>query len=1838
METTILKHKRVLAIFLLVLSIFFLAGSRDSHAGSKVSTYGGDIQGILTASGMSEDLAYFNVTAEGQRKLVGLFSSYNFYGTGNKITWLNASITFGGTTFRNLICANPLYGTQSGNVYTRYYQIYAEELDNTNAATFVGEYNKLRYPKSGNPTYYTHNKDYQMKMSAEIILLSSIGQTDKTTFNNIAEAYNREFPSQQINASQVMADLQTIKGRTFYSWIYSADADIVSTSGGYSQYYFGVLGGETHVKNTLNFANWMKNQLYEGKLTVRKANVMAFWATVPGYDSTYPYNTKFQTLHWLSGELVFGGKVNLQKVSAAPQCTNGNINYNLAGAEYNVYGPSGVLVGKLTTDASGNSNTIERLAPGTYTAKEVKASKGYLLNPKPITVNVTAGQTSTFKASEPIKGDPLRVMLYKQGNKKEKLANAIYEVRYYQETVSSPSELVGKTPKKVWTMKTGKTGQLRLDDYNANSGGKIGGDDFYKDQNGDNIGLVGSYVVKETKAPLGYELDPNEYVSVMKDDGSLTKLEGFTGVVYNAPTQINKYQWARFNIQKYDVQLGNKAQTEASLAGAKYDVKFVKAWNPVDKDMEGQILETLTTDANGQAKTTVDLPLGEYDLIETTPSKGYDLNPVAVRIKADPDDSGNKYTSLVGQVSENDGVLISMFNKHIDELNTVNKMNANGVNDYRVIPHIEKIPNPKKVEDNALVKTAESPEMGRISLTKHQDGESGIDESTMSGIRIPEEGIEFTIYDINGTEVDKIHTDKEGRGSSNWLPKGTYTVKQTSHHEGFVDVPDWKVVVKGDWSEHQYNLENYRKYCWLKIVKQDEETGKTIPQKDVSFELYKSNKDGTVGDKVIQHMYYPSTKEISLFKTDENGMVQLPERLMTGFYVLREIKAPTGYYLSEDGKDVLFEITKDDKDNNVMTVFIKKRKNTPQKGQLILEKTGKKLVGFEKDEKEKDLTNLIMKDGFVGGTVWELRAREDIISGDTVTKFFSKGDLVDTITTNDEGVVKSKEVPLGKYTLKEVKVPKQYVLDERTYDIDFTPQVQTVRVHSVTEQKYNERKDIEFGFDKIFEQSDWFTNYPQARFGLFLDEDYTENGVTVPKDTMLGITDVKTSAKDVTEETKTVPKMVDVEKVTKRYEVSEFEVKTVEDKDKPIVKEIETKTWIVNFSELGKNVQKIFNSQAEAESKMKEDGIEKYTIEEKTEKEKRVVGYESKTTKILINVFKFNDKAKSDAKVAEIEGIGHEASVKTFESKATVKEPSKTETEKKVIRTLKLKGTFKELPIDGKYYVKELSTDKKYVLDGDKHLTGFDFKDSEKQHNKQVVDKAIINNLKKINLIIAKTEEGSNKEIPVAGAVYRLVAVDTIKGETTVGEYITNEKGEIKIDLLPLGNYYLQEVVSPEGYVPDDQKHNIDVNDKEDGEDVKVETENERIPDVGTTATDNETGKKEALPETKITILDEVKVINAVVGKTYTVKGKLMDKETGEVVKNKDGQEVTAETTFVATMRNFSVYLKFVVDGDVVRGKEVVAFEDLYRGDRLLVTHNDLKDEDQTIKVKNPKIHTTLTATDGLEGKEVDAFGEYDFSDAVKHYDLVKGLKYRLKLVMMVKETGKVALDPDGNPYTMEKDFIAGNPEDVESVKLKLNTKNFRGMHLVAFEELYYVKEDGSIEKVAEHKDINDIDQTVYIRNPEIGTTATWNNGGKKVVEGGKIVLVDRVKYSELNPGEKYKAVAWVVLKANGKTITEKVEHWFVASETGEGYVDVPITVDTTKLGGSELVVFEEVYDKDGNLVAEHKDINDKGQTVYVEKKPTPQTGDSATGLGLFLGLAMACGAAVIVMRRKSSK
>lgn len=201
METTILKHKRVLAIFLLVLSIFFLAGSRDSHAGGGVSTYGGDIQGILSASGISEDLAYFKVTPEGQKKLVGLYSSYNFYGTGNRNTWLNASITFGGTTFRNLICANPLYGTQSGNVYTKYYQIYAEELDNTNAATFVGEYNKLRYPKSGDSFYYTHNTDYQMKMSAEIILLSSIGQTDKTTFNNIASAYNREFPSQQINAS-----------------------------------------------------------------------------------------------------------------------------------------------------------------------------------------------------------------------------------------------------------------------------------------------------------------------------------------------------------------------------------------------------------------------------------------------------------------------------------------------------------------------------------------------------------------------------------------------------------------------------------------------------------------------------------------------------------------------------------------------------------------------------------------------------------------------------------------------------------------------------------------------------------------------------------------------------------------------------------------------------------------------------------------------------------------------------------------------------------------------------------------------------------------------------------------------------------------------------------------------------------------------------------------------------------------------------------------------------------------------------------------------------------------------------------------------------------------------------------------------------------------------------------------------------------------------------------------------------------------------------------------------------------------------------------------------------
>ncbi|MGF2716853.1 VaFE repeat-containing surface-anchored protein, partial [Bacillus cereus] len=169
------------------------------------------------------------------------------------------------------------------------------------------------------------------------------------------------------------------------------------------------------------------------------------------------------------------------------------------------------------------------------------------------------------------------------------------------------------------------------------------------------------------------------------------------------------------------------------------------------------------------------------------------------------------------------------------------------------------------------------------------------------------------------------------------------------------------------------------------------------------------------------------------------------------------------------------------------------------------------------------------------------------------------------------------------------------------------------------------------------------------------------------------------------------------------------------------------------------------------------------------------------------------------------------------------------------------------------------------------------------------------------------------------------------------------------------------------------------------GQTVKFEK-----PTVKTTATFKEDGGKEIHAKESITIQDVVEYTNLVVGKEYTVKGKLMNKVTNEVFLDADGKEVTAETTFTAKEKNGSVTLDFTFNGVENQGREVVVFEDLlHKGDKI-ATHSDIEDKGQTVKFVEPTIHTTAT-NKADEGKELHANQTVTIQDKVEYKDLIVG-------------------------------------------------------------------------------------------------------------------------------------------------------------------------------------------------------------------------------------------------------
>ena len=459
-----------------------------------------------------------------------------------------------------------------------------------------------------------------------------------------------------------------------------------------------------------------------------------------------------------------------------------------------------------------------------------------------------------------------------------------------------------------------------------------------------------------------------------------------------------------------------------------------------------ELVAQYTTDSNGSFTTDYFVCGTDWTVREISPSEGYLLNDTVYKVGADPKDYTVEY---------------------------------NNAPDMTVMEQVIK---------------------GKISIIKHtDDGETQIET--------PEKGAEFQIYlkssgsfvNADKDERDTIVCDQDGFASTKLLPYGVYTVHQIKGWDGREKITDFDVFINTDGKTYKFLINNKNFESYLKVVKLDKETGKRIPYEGAAFEIYDSN-----NHRITMQYTYPQVTSIHTFYTNKDGYLITPEKLPYGDYTLKEVQAPYGYVL--DDTPVPFSITQENSSTDTGVTVVKvKARDVAQKGVINITKTGEV---FSSVEENNGVYTPKYSVGNLKGAVFEIYAAEDITTLDGTVRY-EQGILVDTVTTDDDGVAKSKELYLGKYTVIEKTAPNGYVHNVAKYDAELTYAGQNVSVTSTDLSVYNERQKVSVSLKKIMAEDKTFSignngEITSVRFGIYADEDIkASNGDIIPKDALI---------------------------------------------------------------------------------------------------------------------------------------------------------------------------------------------------------------------------------------------------------------------------------------------------------------------------------------------------------------------------------------------------------------------------------------------------------------------------------------------------------------------------------------------------------------------------------------------------------------------------------------------------------------------------------------------------------------------------------------------------------------
>ena len=456
---------------------------------------------------------------------------------------------------------------------------------------------------------------------------------------------------------------------------------------------------------------------------------------------------------------------------------------------------------------------------------------------------------------------------------------------------------------------------------------------------------------------------------------------------------------------------------------------------------------------------------------------------------------------------------------------------------------------------------------------------------------------------------------------------------------------------------------------------------------------------------------------------------------------------------------------------------------------------------------------------------------------------------------------------------------------------------------------------------------------------------------------------------------------------------------------------------------------------------------------------------------------------------------------------------------------------------------------------------------------------------------------------------------EIIKDGAVVTTITSDESGNCSVKGLSFGSYQLEETKFPAGYNGSREKMDIVIS--ETAASVSIEVTNQKI-ELRTKAS-SENGTHEQQAAGNVVLKDTVSFINLNAGEEYVVKGILMNKETGEPMKDADGNEITAETAFVAEESDGEVEVTFTFDASDMAGIQTVVFEKLYLTDGTLVgSHEDLNDEDQTISFIDIKTEALADNGSHIQVNKQDVI----LRDTVTYTGLTPGQEYRLSGKLMNKETGERMKDADGNEITAETVFTPENADGSVVVEFRFSSVGFENLEAVVFEKLYR----NDIE-VAVHEDLEDENQTVAFRSYSVLVNKVDSRTGKNITNS-------KFEFTAFADAECKTAVKTVA--GDDKTGTALFNDLIDGSTLYIKETKAPLGY----LLSDEVV---KVQVKDSTLYVNDKAVENSGylySIVYknsiVPKKTTGTPTSTKTGLMMFSGmLAVSAAAAAVLLKKR---